>query len=137
MVSEKANAAKEKYLNGYNCAQAVISVFAKDLGLDEVTAYKMFEGFGAGFGGRQEVCGAFSAATAVISYYMATDAMDGSSKAKTFKTVRKAAELFEKEYGSLRCREILKGESPKAFQCDMKVYDAVLFAEKVLKEAEE
>lgn len=133
MVTEKLKTASENYQKGYTCSQAVISAFARDLGLNEQTAYRLFEGFGGGFGGKQEVCGAFSAACAVISFYKSTGTMDGTSKADTYKFIRQAADVFEKEYGSIRCKEILHGNSPKAFQCGMKVKDAVLTVEQVLK----
>ncbi|MCD8189266.1 MAG: C-GCAxxG-C-C family protein [Clostridiales bacterium] len=132
-MNEKVKAAGENYQNGYNCAQAVFCAFAEELGLDEETAFRMMEGFGGGFGGRQEVCGAFSAATAVISYSISGHSED-NTRAKTYRTVRKAAEIFEKKYGSIRCKEILQGNSPKAFQCGMKVKDAVLVVQKVLAE---
>lgn len=35
---------------------------------------------------------------------------------------------------SIRCREILRGSSPKSLQCGMKVKDAVLVVQKVLAE---
>lgn len=133
-MEEKLKLAGEFYSCGCTCSQAVFCAFAKDLGLDEKTAYRLFEGFGGGFGGKQEVCGAFSAATAVISYYCSSGSMDGKSKAQTYKAIRRAAEIFEKEYGSIRCREILQGNAPKAFQCGMKVKDAVLVVHKVLSE---
>ena len=133
-MEEKLKTAGELYHNGYTCSQAVFCAFAEDLGLDEKTAYKLFEGFGGGFGGKQEVCGAFSAATAVISYYLSSGSMDGKSKAQTYKVIRQAAEIFEQEYGSIRCREILHGNAPRPFQCGMKVKDAVLVVHKVLAE---
>ena len=107
------------------------------MGLDETTAYKMMEGFGGGFGAMQEVCGALCVAAAVISYYTSSGSMDGKSKGKTYKAIRRAAEIYEQEYGSIRCREILHGNAPKAFQCGMKVKDAVLVVHKVLAEEAE
>ena len=136
-MEEKLRLASEKYASGYTCSQAVFCAFAKDLGMDETTAYRVMEGFGGGFGAKQEVCGAFSAAVAVISYYMSSESMDGASKGQTYKAIRRAAEIFEQEYGSIRCREILHGNSPKAFQCGMKVKDAVLVVNKVLAEERE
>lgn len=134
MLTDKLKLASDNYLKGYTCSQAVICAYADDLGMNEQTAYKIFEGFGGGYGGKQEVCGAFSAACAVISFYKSSGTMDGKSKAETYKYIRQAAELFEKEYGSIRCREILHGNSPKAFQCGMKVKDAVLMVEQILNE---
>jgi hypothetical protein len=49
----------------------------------------------------------------------------------------RGAEIYEQEYGSIRCREILHGNAPKAFRCGMKVKDAVLVVHKVLAEEAE
>jgi len=53
--------AVELFLNGYRCSQAVLDVFAEDLGLDAENARKISIGLagGAGTGGP---CGAVSAA---------------------------------------------------------------------------
>ncbi|MSA02018.1 hypothetical protein GKG47_10705 [Lactonifactor sp. BIOML-A3] len=133
-MEEKLKVAGQAYGNGYTCSQAVFCAFADELGLDEKTAYRIMEGFGGGFGAMQEVCGAFSAAVAVISFYMSSGSMDGKSKADTYRAVRRAAEIFKQEYGAIRCKEILHGNAPKAFQCGMKVKDAVLVVHKVLAE---
>lgn len=136
-MEEKLNIAEKAYQQGYTCSQAVIAAFAEDLGLTPETAYRIMEGFGGGFGGSQEVCGAFSAATAVISFFYSSGSMDGKSKAHTYKAIRHAAELFEAEYGSVICRDILHGESPKAFKCGMKVRDAVVIVHRLLSENNE
>lgn len=65
----KLETASRTYKKGYTCSQAIFAAFAEELGLDEETAYRLMEGFGGGFGGKQEVCGAFSAAVAVISCF--------------------------------------------------------------------
>ena len=133
-MDEKLKLAGQVYQKGYTCSQAVFAAFAEDMGLDEQTAYRMMEGFGGGFGGLQQVCGAFSAATAVISYYYSSGSMDGASKGRTYPAIRRAAEIFSQEDGATNCREILHGNSPKALQCSMKVKDAVLVVHKVLAE---
>lgn len=135
-INEALAIASDAYGNGCTCSQAVFCAFAEDMGIDKETAYRLTEGLGGGFGGLQEVCGAFSAAAAVISFYTADGSTSGSSKATTYKAVRRAAEIFKQEYGSIRCREILHGNSPKAFQCGMKVKDAVLTVRKTLSEEE-
>ena len=133
-MDKKLKQAGRAYQDGYTCAQAVFCAFAEELGLDQKTAYRIMEGFGGGFGGLQEVCGAFCAAAAVISYYTSSGSMDGRSKGETYRAIRRAAEIYAQEYGSIRCREILHGNAPKAFQCGMKVKDAVLVVHKVLAE---
>ena len=69
--------------------------------------------------------------------FQVTGYVDGKSKGKTYKAIRRAAEIYEQEYGSIRYREILHGNAPKTFQCGMKVKDAVLVVHKVLAEEAE
>ena len=45
---DRAEQASVKHRNGYNCCQAVVCVFADEVGIDESLLYKMGEGFGAG-----------------------------------------------------------------------------------------
>lgn len=125
------------YSAGCTCSQAVFCAFADELGIDEHTAMKLSEGFGGGFGGMQEVCGAFCAATAVISSCYSTGKIgDTQNRPALYNMVRHAAELFEKEYGSIRCIEILHGEKPQPRRCGMKVKDAVFIARRLLDESE-
>lgn len=42
--------------------------------------------------------------------------------------------VHEVSGGGITCREVLHGESPKAFQCGMKVQDSVLIINQILKE---
>ena len=130
---DKEKIASENYKKGYNCAQAVLSAYAAELGMDETTAYKLMEGLGGGVGGMREVCGAFSAAAVVISYYTSSGSMDGKSKADTYKTVRRAADLFKERYGSVICREILQNDPAP---CHEKVEQAVRVIQQIISETE-
>lgn len=133
-AEEKVKQAADAYLRGCTCSQAVMLPYAGELGIDEVTVYKIMEGFGGGFGAMQEVCGAFSAVTAVISYKLSSGSMDGKSKMDTYKAIRRAAEIYKDEYGSIRCYDILRGNSPKGHKCSQKVMDAVMTIERTLDE---
>ena len=47
-MTEKQQKAIELHGKGYNCFQSVACVFAPELDVDEVTAFRMGEGFGLG-----------------------------------------------------------------------------------------
>ena len=51
----KSEVATEKFLSGYNCAQAILYAVGTDLGLEAETALKAATGLGAGMGRRGEV----------------------------------------------------------------------------------
>ena len=56
-VLEAANHHK----NGYNCSQSVICTYADLLGIDEVTAFRVSEGFGLGIAKEYRTCGSVCA----------------------------------------------------------------------------
>ena len=58
----KGEIARQYFLNGYNCAQAVALAFCDELALPPETALRLVSGFGGGMGRLREVCGAFSGA---------------------------------------------------------------------------
>ena len=80
----------------------------------------------------QNICGAFSGAVLVISYYCCGGAMDASTKAENFEAIQQAAALFKKEYGSVICRAILRGEKPQPHKCGEKIENAVRIIETIL-----
>ena len=43
--------ARANFLEGYNCAQAVLLAFAEDAGLEKDTALRLASSFGGGIGG--------------------------------------------------------------------------------------
>ena len=137
-IQDNLRKAGETYKDGYTCSQAVFCSFAKEMNLDEETACRLMEGYGGGIAGLQETCGAVLAAAAIISFYYSSGcACKQSYREEVFEKVKKATEIFRKEYGGINCKEILHGECPKAFQCGMKVKDAVLIISQILEEKED
>ena len=54
--------AKARHDRGFNCCQAVACTYCDLFGMDEETAFKACEAFGAGMGGMEGTCGAVSGA---------------------------------------------------------------------------
>ena len=118
----RADRAKELFLNGYNCAQAVFCAFCDEIGVDEETAQAISSSFGGGMGRMREVCGAVSGALMVLgAKYVYTDKSEPSKKAEHYKRVQKFAEYFKEENGSIICRELLglsRGEKSSPIPSD-------------------
>ena len=97
--------AKSRFENGYACSQAVLSTLSPELGLDEEAAFKVAAAFGGGMMRHGEVCGAVTGAL------MALGLKFGSATEDDEEAVRNASQelmrRFEKEKGSLLCRELL------------------------------
>ncbi len=108
--------ARENFLAGYGCAQAVLLAFEDVTGLDKSTAAAMASSFGGGMGRMREVCGAVSAALMVLGLAEGyTDPHDAEGKSAHYARVRDFAERFkaqctrEGKTGSIVCRELLAG----------------------------
>lgn len=104
----KADNAKKLFLQGHNCAQAVLCAFAEELGIDPDKARAMSACFGGGLGGQREICGAVSAMCMIFSLKHAPkDPTDHAAKAGFYKHIQEICNRFKKENGSIICRELL------------------------------
>lgn len=133
-MNEKVMECLQNYgVKGYNCSQSVLCAYADDLGLDKELAYRLAESLGGGFGGMQEVCGAFSAACLIIGCYTSDGKLEGGcSKPVTRQAILEAAEQFKSEMGSIICREILGGEKISHGSCGKRVRVAAEIVENFL-----
>ncbi|MCF0145536.1 MAG: C_GCAxxG_C_C family protein [Eubacterium sp.] len=108
---------KSYFLQGYNCAQAVVLAFKDVFDIEEEELVKLVSPLGGGMGKLREVCGAVSGMMIVIGqYYGYSDPKDAQTKAKLYATEQEAAKLFAEKNGSIVCRELLgltrKQDSP-------------------------
>jgi len=111
-MSDREKTAKELFLKGYNCSQAVLAAFCEELGMDLETALKISSSFGGGMGRLREVCGAVSGMFMAIGLkYGYADPADKNAKAAHYKRIQDMAAAFKAENGSIVCRELL-GLSP-------------------------
>ena len=69
-MGKRAEKAKEMFLQGYNCCQAVVGAFADLYGFEPETAMKFAEGFGGGMGRMRLTCGAVNAMAIVAGMKM-------------------------------------------------------------------
>lgn len=102
--------AAELFVNGCNCAQALVVAFQDLTGLDRDFSMKMASSFGGGMGRMREVCGAVSGMLMVLGLlYGYTDPGEGDCAKKAhYKAVQEVSGMFREEVGSIVCREILK-----------------------------
>jgi C_GCAxxG_C_C family probable redox protein len=106
----RAERAVALHQSGSTCSQAVFTVFAKDLGMDEKTAHRLAAGFGGGVGRKGFICGALGGGVLAISLlYGAETGEDQEAKLKTYTVVAKFLDEMEKRHGSTQCRALLGG----------------------------
>ena len=100
--------ARELFVEGYNCAQAVAVAFCDITGLDEKTTARMVSPYGGGMGRLREVCGAVSGMFFVLGYLYGYDNADADeTKKELYARVQDLAGQFREKCGSIICRELL------------------------------
>ncbi len=109
-MGQYAERARENFLAGYNCSQAVVLAFCDLIDLDEKTALTASSPFGGGMGRMREVCGTVSGMLMVAGLLWGYDSpADRSAKTECYALVQKLAGKFRERNGSIICRELLGG----------------------------
>ena len=114
--SEKA---RELFMQGYNCSQAVFGAFCDVTGVDFDTAVRISSSFGGGMGRMREVCGAVSGMFMVAGIlYSSDDPKNNQLKSEHYARIQELAGVYRQSNGSIICRELLglggKDSSPNA-----------------------
>ena len=126
----------ELHDKGYNCAQSVACAYCDLAGIDEQTALRATEGFGAGMGGQQATCGAVSGAVFLAGIKNADGVVGApSSKAATYELSKTIVEAFQQKNGTIICCELkaidpVTGEQKRS--CADCIMDAAAIAEEML-----
>ncbi len=142
-----ADSARDLFMEGCNCSQAVFAAFSPLLGLEKAQALRLAMGLGGGVGRLREVCGAVSGAAMVLGALYGGD--DARDKTAAYAKVRQFADSFKEQHGAIVCRELLQKkkdeqESAKASDrdaqfyatrpCAKLVFDAAQIVEAMLRE---
>lgn len=106
----KGESAKENFMSGLNCSQAVATAFAEEMNMPKSLVEKLTVGFGGGMGRMREVCGAVSGMFIVAGVlYGYSDPKDKKAKDKHYALIQKLAEKFKYRNGSIICKNLLTG----------------------------
>ena len=109
-VTGHAERARELFLQGYSCAQAVACAFCDVTGQSMEDAARMASSFGGGLARLREVCGTVSGAALVLGLVRGySDPKDYEAKKAHYVLVQEFARRFSERNGSIVCRELLKG----------------------------
>jgi C_GCAxxG_C_C family probable redox protein len=104
----RTDVATDRFMNGYNCAQAVFSAYAPSVGIKDEDALRIATAFGAGMGRQQEVCGAVTGACMAIGaqHGMANPA-NPQAKEDTYALVAEFMQRFRELHSSIICLDLL------------------------------
>ncbi|MDD3334915.1 MAG: C-GCAxxG-C-C family protein [Eubacteriales bacterium] len=104
----KAAKARDLFLEGYNCAQAVFAAFAEEMGLSQEQALRIASGMGGGMGGLRFTCGTVSAMFMVLGALQGyDDPEDKVGKQQLYARVQGLHARFTDQYHTSNCRELL------------------------------
>lgn len=107
-IEERAAKARQYFLDGYNCCQAVLLTFSDIFGIDETTIATVASGFGGGMARMREVCGTVTAMGIAAGFISpATEPKNMAERTANYALVQELAGEFRKENGSIICRELL------------------------------
>lgn len=107
-VDQRVTKARELFLAGYNCAQAVFMAYCDLTPLSEELAATVSASFGGGMGRLRKVCGAVSGMAMCMSFVVPNSMPnDLINKKLNYSAVQDVAESFRQENGSIVCRELL------------------------------
>ena len=100
----RAQQAKENFMNGLNCTQAVVLAFADLTGVPEEALKAAALPLGGGLGRLRETCGAVSGAAMALGLLF-----PGTGKPEMYALVQEMARRFRERYPSLNCGQLLSG----------------------------
>ena len=116
-MSERIKLADELHRKGYSCSQAVAVACADLVDVPKETLFRATEGFGAGMGTMDGVCGALTGGLLIAGLKNSSGNLDApKSKAATMKISKAMLTSFRDKSGSIICRE-LKGVDTGKMLC--------------------
>ena len=110
--AERGARARDYFLQGFNCCQAVLLAFADVLEANGQASEELLKTIGSGFGGGfarlREVCGSFSACTMMAGFLSPAGPSDMEARTANYALVQEMATAFrERNGGSIVCGKLL------------------------------
>ncbi len=107
-AGKRTDEALRNFRAGFNCSQAVLSGFSRELGLPLETGHRLSQAFGGGLARTGQLCGAVAGALMVLGLeYGKRKAKDDAARDKTYALSREFMRRFKSRHGSLGCRVLL------------------------------
>jgi C_GCAxxG_C_C family probable redox protein len=97
--------AADRFAQGFNCAQSVLSAFAAQSGLSEETALRMAAPFGGGIARQGQVCGALTGALLVLG--LRRGQVNPQNNDETYRIAQEFMQTFRERNGAILCRDLL------------------------------
>lgn len=130
--------AASRFREGYNCAQSVLLTMQEFWNEKKPLEPKIASAFGGGIGGRGSLCGALTGGVIAIGQKYGTNKPTGKEREKAYFLALKFYDRFQKEFGSVFCRDLVgydltdSQERKKARDDDVFLHKCVHFVEKAV-----
>lgn len=105
--SKLGEKAVEHFREGYNCAQSVLLTMFEHWGCKNDLVPKVATGFGGGIGRCGSVCGALTGGVLALSIRYGTNGASVEERIRAYEVVQEFYRRFEKQNGSVLCRELI------------------------------
>jgi C_GCAxxG_C_C family probable redox protein len=102
-LSEKAAA---RFMEGFNCAQSVLATMFEYWNGENELIPKIAAAFGGGIGRCGSVCGALTGGVMALGIRYATNEPSAEKRLKAYELAQKLYKQFERQHGSVLCREL-------------------------------
>ena len=100
--------AVELFLDGYSCAQAIVTAFCPSKGLSAKDGYRLASGLGGGLSGTRQTCGALVGALIILGLNSGTyPPEDLMAKREQYARGQSLIAAFEATWNTSLCGEIL------------------------------
>ena len=103
-MTDPIQIANDRFAQGLNCAQSVLSAFAQ-AGISEEAALLLASPFGGGIARQGQVCGALTGALMVLGLQRGNTTPEG--KDETYRMAEEFMQAFQKQHGATLCRELI------------------------------
>ena len=105
---DRVDRAVSRFNEGFNCCQAIVSVYGPELGLDDYLSLRLSSGFGVGIARLGDICGAISGGVLILGLkYGGSRSADSDDKNKLYSYIRKFIDLFEQKSGQILCNKLI------------------------------
>ena len=104
-MTDPIQTATDRFAQGFNCAQAVLSAFAAQAGISEEAALRLASPFGGGIARQGQVCGALTGALMALGLQRGNATLQG--REETTRISQEFVQAFRERNGAILCRDLL------------------------------
>ena len=104
----RAEQAKQYFLDGYACSQALVLAFKDLIGVDEKTLKKLSLPLGGGLGRLRLTCGAVNGIGIVVGLIFADSVNNEENKVNVYSIIQEVVGRFIELKGTTNCKELLE-----------------------------